>query len=155
MDVRFFKKLKRSRDQYAKTPTALLEKLETRWGRFDFDPCPADPQFNGLEVEWGNNNYVNPPFNNLRAWLTKALAEWEKGKQIILIMPIRLHTKYFLDLIFPKIEEGKIWMYIIRGALKFQEYKWGAPFGMMYLVFPGPGTMKPKEGMIVDVQVQD
>ena len=41
------------------TPPELYKELDNEFG-FDFDPCPANrPEgFDGLEIEWGNMNYV-------------------------------------------------------------------------------------------------
>lgn len=133
----FFREDTSQRDQKARTPEELYEDLQAVYGKFDFDPCPSDPQFDGLSVEWGRNTYVNPPFKALKKWLMKALEEWKKGgKQIIFLMPIRIHTRYFLDNINPYIQENKIGLYIINKGVKFQGYTYRAPFGMMYLVFP-------------------
>jgi len=127
----------KTRNQSARTPEDLLVNLEEEYGVFDFDPCPPEPDFDGLEREWGKNNFVNPPFNNLKKWLGKAVQEWNEGeKQIIFLMPIRVHTDYFIDTVIPLIESQKVKCFIIRGGVKFRGYKLRAPFGCMYLVFP-------------------
>lgn len=42
----------KSRDQFAKTPQDLYSQLNEEFN-FDFDPCPENPQLNGLIVPWG------------------------------------------------------------------------------------------------------
>jgi hypothetical protein len=42
------------------TPKWLQQQLDSEF-RFDFDPCPHNPTFDGLAVEWGAVNFVNPP----------------------------------------------------------------------------------------------
>lgn len=141
----FFKQDQVSRDQFAQTPESLMNYLESKFTKFDFDPCPVNPTFNGLEVEWGSNNYVNPPFNQLKPWLIKSIMEWRKGKTIVFLMPIRIHTSYFLELIQPLIENGSVKMYVLKGGVKFKGYSQRAPFGVMYLHFPGNNSNSAKE----------
>ena len=52
---------------YWLTPPDLMAKLQAEFGPFDFDPCPyPKPEgFDGLTCEWGQRNYVNPPFGSI------------------------------------------------------------------------------------------
>lgn len=133
----FWREKREERNQFAQTPSELLSKLEEQYGKFDFDPCPANPQFDGLKVEWGKNNFVNPPFNKMKQWLAKAVEEFKKGKQIVFLMPVRIHTKYFIDTVYPLIKSGHVTMHIIEGGVTFQNYNNRAPFGVMLLHFSG------------------
>lgn len=74
---------------------ALLDEF----GPFDFDPCPypLPPGFDGLTCEWGQRNYVNPPFGSIihqgkkkgpTAWVRKAIEENKKGKLVVLVYPV-------------------------------------------------------------------
>lgn len=83
---------------YWLTPPELYQDLENEF-HFDFDPCPypKPEDFNGLSVEWGNSNYVNPPFGSfmqdgkkkgVTAWARKAIEENKKGKQVVMVFPI-------------------------------------------------------------------
>ena len=83
---------------YWLTPPDLYKKLDDEF-HFDFDPCPCPlPEgFDGLSCEWGESNYVNPPFGSIMhngkkkgitAWVRKALAEKEKGKLSVIVYPI-------------------------------------------------------------------
>ena len=80
------------------TPPDLYTKLDSEHG-FDFDPCPCPKpeEFDGLTCEWGNSNYVNPPFGSIlhqgkrkgpTAWARKALTEAAKGRKTVLVYPI-------------------------------------------------------------------
>lgn len=92
-------------DQAGKTPDKLLEHLDTEF-HFDFDPCPVDPKFNGLNISWGKMNYVNPPYNDITQWVTKALSERdENGSTSVFLIPFRPHTKYFNELIATNADE--------------------------------------------------
>ena len=88
------------------TPPDLYARLNAEFA-FDFDPCPhpLPENFDGLTCEWGNSNYVNPPFGSIihqgkkkgpTAWVRKAIAESEKGKCVVLVYPV---DKWLLMLI--------------------------------------------------------
>jgi hypothetical protein len=75
---------------YWVSPPELLEPLNAEF-RFDFDPCPHPRPngFDGLDAEWGQCNWVNPPFTGgVMAWVKKSIAEQQKGKLVVLILPI-------------------------------------------------------------------
>jgi hypothetical protein len=83
---------------YWLTPPELYDQLDDEH-HFDFDPCPypRPDGFDGLTCEWGESNYVNPPFGSIihagkkkgpTAWARKALEEAAKGKRVVLVYPI-------------------------------------------------------------------
>lgn len=83
---------------YWLTPADLMAELQAEFD-FDFDPCPypKPDDFNGLTAEWGQSNYVNPPFGSFiqdgkkkgpTAWARKAIIEHQKGKKVVLVYPI-------------------------------------------------------------------
>ena len=47
-------------------PPEKMQPLQEEFS-FDFDPCPFPrPEgFDGLEVDWGKSNWVNPPFTGM------------------------------------------------------------------------------------------
>lgn len=72
------------------TPPDFMQQLNEEFN-FDFDPCPHPrPEgFDGLEVDWGQRNWINPPFTGgVMKWARKAIAEQHKGKLCVLILPI-------------------------------------------------------------------
>lgn len=85
-------------------PKEIYEPLNKEFN-FDFDPCPFPFVKDGIEVEWGNVNWVNPPFrardainsHGPTAFVRKAIAEQEKGKSSVLILPLDNWVKLLLD----------------------------------------------------------
>lgn len=50
------------------TPTWLKEHFVNH-----FDPCPENPSFDGLSVDWKNPAFVNPPYSEPLKWVLKAI----------------------------------------------------------------------------------
>lgn len=88
---------------YWLTPPDLYAKLNAEFGPFDFDPCPflgrpwQEGDRDGLTCEWGQRNYVNPPFGSIihngkkkgpTAWMRKAIEEQKKGKMSVVVYPV-------------------------------------------------------------------
>ena len=102
---------------YWLTPPDLYEKLNAEFGPFDFDPCPypLPDGLDGLTCEWGQRNYVNPPFGSIihegkkkgpTAWVRKAIEEWQKGKLVVLVYPVDKWVLMLVKTIFG--EHGNI-----------------------------------------------
>ncbi len=74
---------------YWLTPPKLYADLDAEF-HFDFDPCPypRPDDFDGTKVEWGQSNYVNPPFTGPTKWVRKAIEENKKGKRVVFVFPI-------------------------------------------------------------------
>ena len=112
-----------------RTPKALYEELDKEFD-FDFDPCPAKPKFNGLTIEWGERNFVNPPYGReIIKWIEKAIEEHQKGKLIVFLVAARTDTKWF-HRILPYIDEIRF----IKGRLKFDGFSTGATFPSILLI---------------------
>lgn len=118
-----------SHKQDWKTPKKVYRWLNNIW-KFDFDPCPVNPKFDGLNVEWGKSNYVNPPFNQMGKWVEKAYSEYLKGKKVIMLIPARTDTAYFHKYL---MRAAQIWF--IKGRLKYDDGKNPAPFPTMIVIF--------------------
>lgn len=90
---------KADQKHYWLTPQDLMAEMQAEF-EFDYDPCPfpKPPDYDGLKAEWGQSNYVNPPFGSYTdedgkkkgptAWARKAIAEYQKGKRVVLVYPI-------------------------------------------------------------------
>lgn len=79
----------KNKKRYWLTPPELMAELNARFD-FDYDPCPnpRPDNYDGLEADWGQMNWVNPPFTKCMRWAKKALAEREKGKSSVMVLPI-------------------------------------------------------------------
>ena len=97
------------RKHYWLTPPDLYAQLDAEF-KFDFDPCPypLPSGFDGLSCEWGNSNYVNPPFGSIMhngkkkgptAWVRKSIDEWKKGKRVVLVYPVDKWILMLMDVI--------------------------------------------------------
>ena len=100
------------------TPDYLYNELNEEFN-FDFDPCPLNSTFDGLSIEWGRSNFVNPPYDrvNKPKFIQKAYEEWKNGKTCVLLIPSATSTKQFHDLILPNAE-----IRFIKGRVAFKGY---------------------------------
>jgi len=101
------------------TPNDFYEKLNKEFN-FDFDPCPFKHDlslWNGLEIEWGERNFINPPYSRLlkESFVNKAVEESKKGKLCVMLLPVSTSTKLFHNVILPNQKEIRF----IKGRIKF------------------------------------
>jgi hypothetical protein len=72
-------------------PPDLYAALDAEFD-IDFDPFPypRPDGFDGLTVEWGQSNYVNPLFvgDGITKCMRKAISEHRKGKRVVLVFPL-------------------------------------------------------------------
>ena len=99
-----------------------------------FDPCPLNSKFNGLEIEWKKENFVNPPYSKIKDFVNKSIEEHKKGKEVILLIPARTDTKYFRKLVNYGCN-----IIFITGRLHFNNSN-SAPFPSCYIKLTGEGT---------------
>ena len=96
----FEKGNKKDGKHYWLTRGPLMNQLQSEFN-FDFDPCPfpKPENFDGLNVDWGHSNYVNPPFGSYKdrsngkrlgptAWIRKSIQEFKKGKRVVIVYPV-------------------------------------------------------------------
>ena len=63
------------------TPEYILDAVRKTIGSDYFDPCPVNPTFNGIQIDWPNKNaFINPPYSrgSLEGWSKKAYKEYNK-----------------------------------------------------------------------------
>jgi site-specific DNA-methyltransferase (adenine-specific) len=111
------------------TPDSIYEQLDKEFC-FDFDPCPKNHNFDGLSIEWGKSNFVNPPYSKWQEWVKKGFEEHKKGKTVVFLLASRTDTKVFHEIILPHAKEIRF----IKGRLKFGGSKHSAPFPSMVVI---------------------
>ena len=112
------------------TPKAVYQVLDSEFG-FDHDPCPVNPKVDGLKSDWGEVNYVNPPYGReISKWIEKGYEEYLKGKTVVFLIPSRTDTRWWHDYIM-KADEIRF----IKGRLKFDDQENSAPFPSAIVIF--------------------
>lgn len=84
-----------------------------------FDPCPVNPQWNGLEINWKKINFVNPPYTLLQEFVAKAISESFEDKITVMLLPAKTDQSWFHTLI-----QNKYDIRWIEKRLKFKNNKW-------------------------------
>jgi len=110
-------------DNYA-TPPEIYNKLNEAFD-FDFDPCPYNEgviKVDGLKIEWGERNFVNPPYSDLKStgflkssFIKKGITEMAKGKLSVFLIPVSTSTKLFHEYIKPNATT----IDFLKGRIKF------------------------------------
>lgn len=119
----------KSKSQVHITPQRVYDMIFKKWGWTEkemFDPCPVNPTFDGLQIQWKKRNYVNPEYavNTLTDFVYKALKEYlTHGNESIMLLPSKTDQDWFHDVIL-RSEFEILW---IRKRLHFTNNKWSAP----------------------------
>tara|TARA_R110000765_G_scaffold329731_1_gene420547 strand:+ start:216 stop:632 length:417 start_codon:yes stop_codon:yes gene_type:complete len=101
------------------TPDYIYNELNNEFN-FDFDPCPLQhnlEDWDGLEIEWGNCNFINPPYSRKlkESFVKKSIEESKKGKICVLLLPVSTSTILFHEYILPNKKEIRF----IKKRIKF------------------------------------
>ena len=98
------------------TPKELYESLDKEFN-FDFDPCPLHSSFDGLISEWGQVNFVNPPYSRIlkEQFVNKGVEMQKRGKTSVFLLPVSTSTKLFHNVILPNATEVRF----LCGRVKF------------------------------------
>jgi hypothetical protein len=114
------------------TPKALFKELDDEF-HFDFDPCPdsGEYEFDGLKVDWGKSNFVNPPYSEISKWIDKALKELKLGKKSVFLITARTSSKYWHERIFPFAKEIRF----LKGSYTFDGYDKPFPVALSIVIF--------------------
>jgi len=131
------------------TPDYILDDVRKEFGEF-FDPCPLKHDlndWNGLDINWKEVNYINPPYNNKDkvAFIRKAYEESLKGKVCIMLIPSATELVIFHELILSYAE-----IRFIKGRVKFKGVNSKGIYtetgtgqsGSMFVIFDGRTTQQ-------------
>lgn len=86
------------------TPRQIFDKLDSEFG-FTGDVAASSKnalagnfyteEQNALLQKWFDVNWCNPPYSNIMPWVEKAIAEREKGKTTVMLIPADTSVKWF------------------------------------------------------------
>jgi len=134
-------------DNYA-TPPDFYKVLDSQYN-FDFNPCPYNENeitVDGLKIEWGNSNFVNPPYSQKlkEEFIKKGIEESKKGKICVFLIPVSTSTILFHDYIKP----NAILIEFVKGRIKFGKLDSNGKF---YLPLNSKGKTQSgtKDSMVV------
>lgn len=117
------------------TPDWLKSEIVEEFGEY-FDPCPVNPKFDGLAIEWPTDRpvYVNPPYTRgqINKWVKKCHEEYQRGCNIILLIPAYTDTAYFHNYIY---QIPGVSIRFLRGRIKFKGYDKRSSFPSMLVIF--------------------
>ena len=90
--------------KYWLIPKEIYNKLDEEF-HFAFDPCPYPYVRDGINIEWGTSNWVNPPFRKKdaqnghgpTAFVRKAIEEQKKGKTSVLILSVQSYVNMLVE----------------------------------------------------------
>ena len=127
------------------TPQTFFDTINAEFS-FTLDVCALQentkctefysPEQNGLTQEWRGTCWCNPPYSQLREWITKARQEAEKGATVVMLIPARTDTRAWHEHIFgnPNVE-----VRFIKGRIVYQK-RTPSPFPSAVIIFrPGKG----------------
>ena len=140
----FNKAVHSSNNHTWKTPKYVYDYLDEEF-EFTFDPCPTNPKWDGLDIDWSDMNFVNPPYGTeLPNWIEKGIEEQKKKHYSVFLIPSRTDTKWFY-----KMFENASEIRFIIGRIKFVGAVNSAPFPSMIIFFgPKQKFSTPKISMV-------
>lgn len=120
------------------TPISLLKDIEQEFGLFH-DPCPLfGEEWDGLSSNWGEVNFIHPPFSNVEPWIIKAIIEKiDEENTSILLLPAKTNTKYWMEYVFPFSDEIRWLQKGIKFESDFAEFSQPYPYELVLVIFDG------------------
>lgn len=94
-----------NKKRFWKTPPDLMENIRQEFGiTNDMCPFPKPIYHDALNMDWGNVNFVNPPFRKEdgggygpTAFVRKAIEQYKLGKRCVLIIPTQSYVNLLIE----------------------------------------------------------
>jgi phage N-6-adenine-methyltransferase len=126
------------------TPIKIIQDLENKCGKFTLDVCANSKnakceryftkEQDGLKQSWqGEVCWMNPPYGRIETgkWIKKAHEECQTGNCVVFaLLPARTDTKWFHEYVYKNYSFS-----LLKGRIKFEGAKHGAPFPSMIVIF--------------------
>lgn len=125
------------------TPQPVFDSLNREFA-FTLDPC-ATPQNakcpryftradDGLKQDWSQHIvFMNPPYGRvIGSWVEKAYRSAQQGAIVVCLLPARTDTRWWHGFVM----RGEV--RLLRGRIRFEGGKAGAPFPSAIVVFRPP-----------------
>lgn len=118
---------KGSRQPDFATPQGFVDFIEERFNfKFNLDaaasihnkkaPAFISKEMDAFKTDWYGHVWLNPPYGKMiKPFIKRAIQQRENCKSIWVLVPARVDTKWFHDLVIPNANE----VYLIRGRLNF------------------------------------
>ncbi len=142
--------------QDIRTPREEYDILDSEYA-FDLDPCDSTStpgwlgtkyRFNlndgqdGLAESWeiAESVFINPPWNDIKRWVSKAIRELENDhvRTVVFFIPARVETKYFHQLLHTYLLDR--WWFIPH-RVTFEDHKGAYVIGMTVFVLHNRSMM--------------
>lgn len=102
-----------------RTPEDFLASIDEEF-HFNHDPCPRHPTEDGLEIDWKERVFVNPPYSQVNLWLAKAHKEIQKNSEVIVFLVFaNTDTQWFHNWCYGQYDYCTIELRFVEGRLAF------------------------------------
>ena len=136
-------RMNKSKTDSVRTPGYITDYIRKHWGAYH-DPVPFNEDFDprkdacALATEWGDVNYVNPPYSHCRRFLEKACRLWlENGTVSVLLLKTDILGSQYVHSNLKHAE-----LRFFKGRIHFTGYGRRAPFSSMLVIFDGKNIGK-------------
>lgn len=133
------------------TPPSFLAGLRKIYSVKEFfDPCPLErPEWDGLKIDWGQDNFVNPPFSEIKKWLKKGVEEKKKGRRSLFLITLRPNCKYWVEYVWPHLTR----FFLLEKNLQFVGFERAFPVALCLVEFDPRKMVLPSSSLPIEESV--